>query len=144
MLDGINNLVTELSNIDMSAITQEIETRSQTIPKNGQIYQEMVNFFKKENWFFVPLEAQPVLQMAFQGDSGKSTCYARAREEQQQFLFYSVCSVNAPENKRQTLAQFIARANYGMILGNFELDLPTEKFVIKPALMLGVTKLLTS
>lgn len=141
MLDGINNLVTELSNIDMSAITQEIETRSQTIPKNGQIYQEMVNFFKKENWFFVPLEAQPVLQMAFQGDSGKWTCYARAREEQQQFLFYSVCSVNAPENKRQTLAEFIARANYGMILGNFELDFTDGEICYKTSIDVGSDKI---
>ncbi|MEM6403953.1 MAG: YbjN domain-containing protein [Cyanobacteria bacterium P01_D01_bin.116] len=122
MLEGVNSLVSELSELDTSAIAQEIETRSQEIPKRGQIYQEMVKFFKKDDWFFVPLEEQPVLQMSFQGDSGKWTCYARAREQQRQFLFYSVCSVNAPENKLAHVAEFISRANYGMAVGNFELD----------------------
>ena len=137
MLEGINNLVTELSNIDMNAITQEIETRSQPIPQNGQIYQEIVNFFKKEDWFFVPIEQQPVLQMAFQGESGKWTCYARAREEQQQFVFYSVCPVNAPENKRPALAEFIARANYGMMIGNFELDFIDGEIRYKTSIDVG-------
>ena len=122
MLEGVNSLVSELSELDTSAIAQEIETGSQAIPKRGQIYQQMVKFFKKDDWFFVPLEEQPVLQMSFQGDSGKWTCYARAREQQRQFLFYSVCSVNAPENKLADVAEFISRANYGMAVGNFELD----------------------
>ena len=141
MLEGINHLVTELSNVDMSAITQEIETRSQTSSKDGQIYQEMVNFFKKEDWFFVPIEQQPVLQMAFQGDSGKWTCYARARDEQQQFIFYSVCSANAPENKRPALAELIARVNYGMILGNFELDFTDGEIRYKTSIDVGKDKL---
>ncbi|MGB6300849.1 MAG: YbjN domain-containing protein [Rivularia sp. (in: cyanobacteria)] len=122
MLEGVNSLVSELSDLDTSAIAQEIETRSQAIPKRGQIYQEMVKFFKKDDWFFVPLEEQPVLQMSFQGDSGKWTCYARAREQQRQFLFYSVVPIQAPENKLADVAEFISRANYGMAVGNFELD----------------------
>lgn len=141
MLEGINNLVTQLSDLDMNAITQEIETRSQPIPQKGQIYQEMVNFFKQEDWFFIPIEQEPVLQMAFQGKSGKWTCYARARDEQQQFIFYSVCSVNAPENKRQAIAEFIARANYGMILGNFELDFRDGEIRYKTSIDVGDDKL---
>ena len=42
--------------------------------------------------------------------------------EQQQFVFYSICPVNAPENKRLAVAEFITRANSGMIIGHFELD----------------------
>lgn len=122
MLEGVNSLVSELSELDTSAIAQEIETRSQAIPKRGQIYQEMVQFFKKDDWFFVPLEEQPVLQMSFQGNNGKWTCYARAREQQRQFLFYSVVPIQAPENKLANVAEFISRANYGMAVGNFELD----------------------
>ena len=141
MLEGINNLVTELSHIDMNAITQEIETPSQPIPQNGQIYQEMVNFFKQEDWFFIPIEQEPVLQMAFQGDSGKWTCYARARDEQQQFVFYSVCPVTAPEDKRQAVAEFIARANYGMILGNFELDFSDGEIRYKTSIDVGNDKI---
>ena len=69
------------------------------------------------------------------------TCYARARDEQQQFVFYSVCSVNAPENKRQALAEFIARANYGMILGNFELDFTDGEIRYKTSIDVGNDKI---
>jgi hypothetical protein len=60
--------------------------------------------------------------MAFQGENGKWTCYARVREEQEQFLFYSICPVNAPDSKRMAIAEFLTRANSGTIIGNFELD----------------------
>jgi hypothetical protein len=60
--------------------------------------------------------------MAFQGKNGKWTCYAKARTEKAQFVFYSICPVSVPESKRLAIAEFIARANYGTIIGNFELD----------------------
>ncbi|WP_019503914.1 YbjN domain-containing protein [Pleurocapsa sp. PCC 7319] len=141
MLEGINNLVTQIADIDMNAIAQEIETRSKSIPQEGQIYREMVDFFQQENWFFVPIPQEPVVQMAFQGDSGKWTCYARARDKQQQFIFYSLCPVNAPENKRQAIAEFVARANYGIILGNFELDFTDGEIRYKTSIDVGSDKL---
>jgi hypothetical protein len=82
----------------------------------------MVNFFKEDDWPFYEVEGKSILQMAFQGENGKWTCYAKARVEQEQFVFYSVCPVNAPENKRLAVAEFLTRANSGMIIGNFELD----------------------
>ncbi len=40
----------------------------------------------------------------------------------EQFIFYVMCPVKAPEEKRLAVAEFIARANYGLRIGNFELD----------------------
>jgi len=37
-------------------------------------------------------------------------------------IFYSVCPLNATKSKLQAIAEFIIKANYGMIIGNFELD----------------------
>ena len=37
-------------------------------------------------------------------------------------IFYSFCPVNATKSKLQAIAEFITKANYGMIIGNFELD----------------------
>lgn len=114
MLEGINTFLTELDNINPEEIT--------TSSINSNIYEEMINFFKNDDWPFVQLSGQPALQIIFQGKNGKWNCYARAREEQQQFVFYSICPVNAPEDKRQAVAEFITRANCGMMIGNFELD----------------------
>jgi hypothetical protein len=88
----------------------------------GEILDTTISFFQEDGWLFRQLEGQSVLAMGFQGESGQWTCYAQAREEQRQFVFYSVCPVNAPEDKRLAVAEFLTRANYGLFIGNFELD----------------------
>jgi hypothetical protein len=115
IMDGIANLFQGLADVSLNAIA--IAARSR-----GQIYQEMVNFFQQDEWPFYPLERQPVLQTAFEGRNGKWACLARAREQQQQMVFYSIFPVNVPEHKLMAVAEFLTRANSGMILGNFELD----------------------
>lgn len=115
MLEVIDKTLTEFDNI-------EPEENLPTSPTDGNIFEEMINFFSADEWPFVQLPGQPALQISFQGENGKWNCYARAREEQKQFVFYSICPVNAPEDKRLAVAEFITRANCGMMLGNFELD----------------------
>jgi len=115
ILEGIVNFFEEVADVAVDAIAQS------TIP-SGQIFEEMVNFFKQDSWPFYQIEGKPILQMAFQGENGKWTCGAKARVEEEQFLFYSICPVNAPDSKRMAIAEFLTRANSGTIIGNFELD----------------------
>ncbi|MFN6461610.1 MAG: YbjN domain-containing protein [Nostoc sp. DedVER02] len=122
MLEGIEKILTELADINPDNITQKIEADFPLSPTDGSIFEEIINFFQADNWPFVQLSRQPALQIPFQGENGKWNCYARARNEQNQFVFYSICPVNAPENKRLAVAEFITRANSGMMIGNFELD----------------------
>ncbi|MEH2228702.1 MAG: YbjN domain-containing protein [Nostoc sp.] len=122
MLAGINNFLTELADMNVDEITQKIETSFPLDSTNEDIFEEVVNFFKANDWPFIQLPGQTALQIAFQGENGQWTCYARVRTEQQQFVFYSISPVNAPEDKRLAIAEFITRANSGMIIGNFELD----------------------
>ena len=89
---------------------------------DSQIFNAIVEFFEEDEWDFHWMEGLPVLNMGFTGKSGKWLCYAQAREEQEQFVFCSVCPINAPEESRASVAEFITRANYGMIIGNFEMD----------------------
>jgi hypothetical protein len=88
----------------------------------GEIFETAVRFFSEDGWPFTQLEGKPVLRMGFKGDNGQWTCFAQAREEQRQCVFYSVCPTNVPEHKRMAMAEFLTRANYGLIIGNFEMD----------------------
>lgn len=88
----------------------------------GEILDIATSFFQQDEWAFTQLEDQPILRLGFQGENGQWNCYAQAREEQSQLLFYSICPVKAPEDKRTAVAEFLTRANYGMFIGNFELD----------------------
>ena len=88
----------------------------------GPVFGAMVDFFEDDNWPYSVVDGEAVLSMHFVGQSGHWICYAQAREEQQQFVFYSVCPMAMPDFKRAAVAEFVTRANYGMIIGNFELD----------------------
>ncbi|MDZ8085221.1 MAG: YbjN domain-containing protein [Nostoc sp. DedQUE12b] len=122
MLEGIDKFLTELAEINLDDITPKIEANFLPSPTDSNIFEAIINFFQADNWLFVQLPGQLALQIAFQGENGKWNCYARARSEQNQFVFYSICPVNAPEEKRLAVAEFITKANSGMIIGNFELD----------------------
>jgi hypothetical protein len=114
-LDGLTKSVP-------SILQEALEAGLKSPATDGQFFEKIVNFFKEDDWPIVQIEGEPLLQMVFQGENGKWTCYAKAREDQEQFVFYSICPVNAPENKRLTVAEFLTRANSGMIIGNFEMD----------------------
>lgn len=88
----------------------------------GAIFEVVVEFFQKDNWKFYQLEEETTLRLDMSGEHGEWRCYAEVDEESGYFYFYSHCPVKAPEDKRVALADFLTRANYGLRLGNFELD----------------------
>ena len=86
--------------------------------------QAVAAFFTEDGWSFEQMPERPILRLPFQGKGGRWNCYAQIRvtREVEQILFYSVLPLNVPVEKRSAIAEFITRANYGMALGNFELD----------------------
>ena len=88
----------------------------------GRILDVVEGFLENDDWPISRVEGCAVVKTSFEGKNGQFTCYAQERVEQEQFVFYSVFPVRTPENKTHEVAEFITRANYGMIIGNFELD----------------------
>jgi hypothetical protein len=88
----------------------------------GRILSAVEKFLKEDDWPYNLIEGRSVFKTGFEGKNGQFTCYAQERVEQDQFVFYSIFPVRAAENKINDVAEFITRANYGMIIGNFELD----------------------
>lgn len=86
------------------------------------VFDKMVKFFQDDEWKFRQLEDRPILQMGFSGRNGSWMCYAQAKNEQQRFIFYSVLEAKASPEKHPAIAEFLTRANYGLVLGNFEMD----------------------
>ncbi|OLT59690.1 YbjN domain-containing protein [Moorena bouillonii] len=115
-LEGITSVFNELVDEKFSDTEEDPTT-------NQSIFTAIVNFFESDQWQFVNIPETSALRLLFRGENGQWTCYAQAREEQRQFVFYSMCPVKAPENKHLAITEFITRANYGMIMGNFEFDL---------------------
>ncbi len=80
-------------------------------------------FFEEEEWPFNQLEGEMVLHTAVQGENGSWDCFTQIREDQQQLIFYSTCPVIVLKDRRHAVMAFITRVNYGMAIGNFEMDL---------------------
>ena len=90
---------------------------------SGPIFDDLVEFFTGDEWSPEQIEDQPVLKMDFEGDNGKWTCLAFAYDERERVVFASVLPVEIPdEEKRAEIAEYITRANFGMEIGNFEMD----------------------
>ncbi|NES83456.1 MAG: YbjN domain-containing protein [Moorea sp. SIO2B7] len=140
ILEEITKYLEKLAETEFDSITQDataefinaIETTFQewaTIAReeiksdsvSNHIYTTVINFFKAEEWPFLEEEDKSILYMNFKGENGEWSCLAKVKEEENQFIFYSLYPA-VPEEKRQAIAEFITRANYGTILGNFELD----------------------
>lgn len=112
-------------------IQTALETWSETvrdgdiIPDEGAsapVSRVMAAFFDADDWDYVRLEEGATLEMSFAGDNGRWSCRAEARDGDDQFLFYSICPITIPKEMRSPVAEFLTKANSGLILGNFELD----------------------
>ncbi len=100
----------------------------------GRIYDGFINFFKQDEWPYQEIEGRPLIRTGFAGRNGEWVCFAQAREDMEQFVFYSIAPVKAPAEKYMEVVEFITRANYGMIIGNFEFDYSDGEVRYKTAL----------
>lgn len=98
-----------------------------TEENNSELHQKpisevMLDFFSTDDWDYYWWEEGETLQLECQVSNGRLTCYAKAINDKQQFLFYTLCPLTATDNKKNAIAEFITKVNYGMVIGNFEFD----------------------
>lgn len=87
------------------------------------LFQAVTMFFEEMEWPFETVEGQgEVLQTWYEGANGMFVCFCHCREEAEQIIFYVVAQERCPEAYRAAMAEFLTRANFGMLIGNFEMD----------------------
>ncbi len=79
-------------------------------------------FLDEDGWHPQRLEGRTIYRTGFSGQNAQMACYAQVIVEYNLFLFYAIAPFKVPEDARMAAAEFITRANYGMRIGNFELD----------------------
>ena len=89
---------------------------------SGPIFDDLVEFFTGDDWSPEQIEDQPVITMNFEGEHGSWTCLAFAYDDRERVVFTSLLPVEVPEEKRQAVAEYLTRANFGMEIGNFDMD----------------------
>ena len=90
---------------------------------NGwRAFATLTQFLKDDGWYPQQLDEKTIHRVYFAGQNGELRCYAQIRTDLEQFLFYVIAPVKAPEPMRTHVAEYITRANYGLRIGNFEMD----------------------
>lgn len=92
----------------------------------GQIFNAVVDFLTDDGWKYTILEEDQdllALTLSFKGRNGSWQCFAIVDEEKHWLRFYSILPVHVADSKRPDATEFMTRANYGLMLGNFEMDL---------------------
>jgi hypothetical protein len=106
---------------------------------DDSIAEVMIDFFTQMQWPFdegtSPLnQDQPIYRLISQGENGKWSCFACPREDMQQCVFYSIYPDLIPEERRTIVTEFLTRANFGMAIGNFEINLDSGEVRLKTSI----------
>ena len=101
---------------------------------DGSLFDALKSVFAGYQWPFSEVENMPVLLSELSGPRGNWTFCAQVVEAQELVLFFSVCPVTVPEERRREMAAFLTHANYGLGMGNFELDFADGEIRYKTAL----------
>ena len=87
-----------------------------------KLLDRFASFFDDEGWRYQRVDDSGYLRMGFAGRQGRWQCFAQVRESAGQLLFYSVLVDHTPDDRRYAMAEMITRINYGLPIGNFEMD----------------------
>src|SRR5262245_44875101 len=86
------------------------------------LFSALIDYMEEDDWKYEILEGETIIRFHYKGTAGRLLCYGEVDEEKFWLIFYSYMPVNVPAEKMPQAAEFVARANRGMRIGNFELD----------------------
>jgi hypothetical protein len=104
------------------------------------IVQAVQGFLREMEWNWEQLDERR-LRVLVSGDNGRWTWMAAWSEYETLFISYSICPSNVPQSRRLAVSEFLTLANYGLSLGNFELDFRDGEVRFKTSVPLKKDKL---
>ena len=91
-------------------------------PNSQRAFYTLEEFLIQDEWHPQRLDDKFIYRVGFSGANGQLACFAQVRVDLEQFLFFAMVPVKASVEKRLAVTEFITRANYGLRIGNFEMD----------------------
>jgi hypothetical protein len=100
----------------------------------GEILDTMLRFLDDDHWPYAHIKDETQASIRYQGVNGLWMVFLHAHEEHHELIIYSILADHAPEEDRLRVAEFVTRANYGLSVGNFELDLSDGEIRFKTSI----------
>jgi hypothetical protein len=95
---------------------------SERSPISESAFAALREYLESDGWHPQYVEEGDYFRLGFRGRNGEFRVVARVRGDFDQLVIYVFAPVAVPEERRPAVAEFLTRANYGMRIGNFELD----------------------
>lgn len=95
-------------------------SRDATSPRS--VRGALVRFFETEGWKYEEVPGLPLFRSMMVGRSMRWPIAAQWNTTDDQLVFYSICPIPVPREKISIAAEYISRVNFGLPVGNFEID----------------------
>ncbi|MCD4786092.1 MAG: YbjN domain-containing protein [Candidatus Eremiobacteraeota bacterium] len=80
-------------------------------------------FLEEEKFKYEVDDDNQIITLFLSGNTGSWMGLANVNQENNQLIFYSVIPSRVPKESRAPVMEFITRANYNLLIGNFEMDM---------------------
>ena len=102
-------------------------------PSNTPICDVIMETVTKDGWEFTkePVKKRTILRASAVGKNGTFRVLIIIKEKTSTVIVYVYSNAKVPEDKRVKAAEYVTRANYGIVLGNFEMDFMDGEFRFK-------------
>src|SRR5262245_15151575 len=101
----------------------------------------VAQFLSQEGWPYEQVGEQMLLRTKYKGSHAEWICFALYQPESDHFLFYSVAPKRTPAVLRPAVAEYVTRANWGLLNCNFELDYNDGEVRFRSGIQLPTTPL---
>lgn len=100
-----------------------------------------LDYFRERGWPIGKHEDLPILRFEYEGENGRWLCFVRAREDAGQLVVLCIVPDRVPVERRNAIAEFITRANFGLNIGCFEMDFEDGELRYRTSLDIGQGRL---
>lgn len=100
------------------------------------LYKLVVDTLRDSEMDFEAADEHETVRIPIEGDTGRWRCFVRILPSKK-LAMYSVADSHIPEARRPAMADFITRANFGIVVGNFEMDFSDGELRFKTSLDSG-------
>ena len=98
------------------------------------VFEALQSYFETDEWTYKRLGELEALEMGVAGENGNYRVVALVDAGRSIVRFLTFVEGKVPESRRRDVMEFVTRANYGLLLGNFELDLGDGEVRFKSSL----------
>ncbi len=101
------------------------------------LLETVMDYFEREGVEYAAIPGTSAVALRIDGEQLAWDAYVVTKEGRGAVIFYSVVPKVVPPRRRAAAAEYIARVNWGMPLGNLEMDYSDGEVRFKTSIMLG-------